>query len=60
VTILITGYAEEMSDLISQTLGENAYACLTKPLDMFELLKFLREVAVSQKNGTTVKPRARE
>ncbi len=42
VAIFITGYAQEMADLIQQTLDETAQACLTKPLDMAQLLGLLK------------------
>ncbi len=44
VTILISGYAEEMHELIQQTLNEKAHTCLTKPLDMKRLLGLLEAV----------------
>ncbi|MBR9979582.1 MAG: response regulator [Desulfatitalea sp.] len=45
VTILITGYAEEMKALIGKVLSENADTVLTKPLDMRQLLQRLAPVA---------------
>lgn len=44
VTIVITGYAQEMSDLIQEILDETAQTCLTKPLDMGQLLGLLKEI----------------
>jgi len=49
VTIVMTGYAEEMRDLIDQTLSENAHTCLTKPFN-FELLNKLLDEIISAKN----------
>lgn len=44
ITIIVTGYAEEMAKPIDQTLDENAYALLTKPIEMENLIKLLEEV----------------
>ncbi|RJR47263.1 MAG: response regulator [Desulfobacteraceae bacterium] len=50
VTILITGYWAEFSDLISQAISESAYACINKPMDMKRLLGLLEEV-LAEKAG---------
>jgi len=42
--ILVTGYRDEVSDLIEQALSKNAMACLSKPLDISILLQMLREI----------------
>ena len=51
VTIIMTGYSEEMQDLIDQTMNENAYVCLRKPLDMEQLLHLLKKAYDGRKNG---------
>jgi CheY-like chemotaxis protein len=56
VTILMTGYAEELGDLINQAVSENAYTYLTKPIDMNELLELLNKVSLDKKAGTLEKP----
>lgn len=56
VTILMTGYAEELSDLINQAVSENAYTCLPKPIDMNELLLLLNKVSMDKRAGTIEKP----
>ena len=56
VTILMTGYAEEMRDVISQTISENAYTYLTKPIDMNELLSLLKKVSLDKRAGIIDKP----
>ncbi|UCF92966.1 MAG: response regulator [Desulfobacterales bacterium] len=51
VTILITGYAEELADLIRQTIDENTYTCVKKPIDMNMLLELLKEVSWGRSQG---------
>jgi len=51
VTIIITGYTQEMADLIQQTLDETAQTCLTKPLDMAQLLGLLKEISAAKRDG---------
>ncbi len=51
VAIIVTGYAQEMADLIQQTLSEEACTCLTKPLDMAQLLGLLKEIFVAKRDG---------
>jgi DNA-binding NtrC family response regulator len=55
VTIIITGYAEEMGELITQALNENAYTCLRKPLEMGELFGLLKEICSRKSKGTVQK-----
>ncbi len=56
VTIIMTGFEEEMRHIIRKTLDENAYTCLPKPLDLAQLLKLLKEVYAAKKDGTYKKP----
>jgi DNA-binding NtrC family response regulator len=48
VTIIITGYAEEFSDLITQTINESAYVCVKKPIEIDKLLSLLEEVSADK------------
>jgi two-component system, NtrC family, response regulator HydG len=48
-TIIITGYAEEYSDLIKQAINENAYICIKKPVEIKSLLGILKKIS-SEKN----------
>ena len=50
VTIVITGYAQEMADLIQLTLSESARICLTKPLDMGQMLGLLKEISAAKRD----------
>jgi two-component system, NtrC family, response regulator HydG len=55
VTIIMTGYAEEMQELIDQTLSEDAYTCLRKPLKIEALIKLLDEVSEAKQKGVVTK-----
>lgn len=56
VTIVITGYAQEMADLIQEILDETAQTCLTKPLDMAQLLGLLKEISAASGDEIQCKP----
>ena len=56
ITIILTGYSKEMSDLIDQTLNENAYTFLTKPIQVPELLDLLKQVIKAREKGNLQKP----
>jgi DNA-binding NtrC family response regulator len=44
VVIVITGYQQEMSDLIQKALQESVYLCLEKPVNMDELISLLDKI----------------
>jgi DNA-binding NtrC family response regulator len=44
VTILMTGYPLEMSDLVQEALNKDAYTCLYKPLNIEEMLILINEI----------------
>ena len=44
VAIIITGYREEMKELVGQALKRNAYTCLEKPLNMDKLVSLLERI----------------
>jgi len=54
VVIIITGYRQEMSELIERALRENVYTCLEKPIDMDRLVSLLGQIK-AQKNSATLK-----
>ncbi len=54
VAIIITGYAQEMAEFIQLTLSESARICLTKPLDMAQLLGLLKEIFVNRGQPLTI------
>lgn len=55
-TIIITGYAEEMRDLVSQAINENVYTMLPKPINVKQLLQLLERITEDQKEGRIRKP----
>jgi len=52
VTVIITGYAEEMKDLVDQCMRENAFTYLTKPLDMPGLIDLVKQITTEKTHGT--------
>lgn len=44
VAIMMTGYRQEMNDLVKQALENSAYICLEKPLDMDEVLQLISDI----------------
>jgi DNA-binding NtrC family response regulator len=56
ITIIVTGYAEEMDELIHQALDENVYTFLTKPLELEKLFAIIREVLHGKECGANQKP----
>ena len=44
VAIMITGYRQEMAELVEEALRNHAYTCLYKPIDMEELLGLVDEI----------------
>ena len=44
VTIMMTGYREEMADLVEKAMKNSAYACLYKPIDMEKLLGLVSDI----------------
>ena len=56
VVIIITGYRQEMSELVQRALQENVYACLEKPINMDGLLSLLEQIGEQKDTGTPEKP----
>lgn len=44
VAIMMTGYRQEMTDLVEEALNNNAYACIYKPLDIEKFLMLIEEI----------------
>ena len=44
VAIMMTGYRQEMNDLVQQALENNAYICLEKPFDMDDILQLISDI----------------
>ena len=51
ITILMTGYREEMNDFVNQALQNGAYTCLYKPFDMDKVIKLINEVSKQKDNN---------
>lgn len=48
VVIMMTGYRQEVTELVEEALKNNAYTCLYKPLDMEILLKIIDNILKSK------------
>jgi two-component system response regulator HydG len=46
VAIIVTGFAQELSELVDEALLTSCYSCLTKPLDMAQVFEIICEVKV--------------
>jgi two-component system response regulator HydG len=44
VAVLMTGFRQEMAELVDEALNSNAYTCLYKPLNMSDLLQLTSEI----------------
>jgi DNA-binding NtrC family response regulator len=44
VAIMMTGYRQEVTDLVKEALNNNAYTCLYKPLDMPDVLRLVNQI----------------
>jgi len=54
--IVITGYLQEMGDLIQKALQESAYVCMEKPVNMDKLISLLDKVKDQNVKGVLPKP----
>ena len=50
IAIIMTGYYEEMADLVQQAIEKGAYTCLHKPFNMDEVVNMLEQL-VERKKG---------
>ncbi|MCX6353471.1 MAG: response regulator [Candidatus Aureabacteria bacterium] len=55
--VLMTGYREEMGDLVQQALDQSAYTCLYKPFDPREALVLIEEISKARKRSPKMKKR---
>ena len=44
VAVMMTGYRQEVAELIEEAVSNHAYTCLHKPLEMAELLRLVEEI----------------
>lgn len=47
--IIITGYKEEMQDLLKQAMSRGAYVCIYKPFDPQKIVEIVEEIARNKK-----------
>jgi DNA-binding NtrC family response regulator len=55
IAVIVTGYQQEMSNLIKQALEHSVYACLEKPVDLDKLVSLLERIREQKKKGTLCK-----
>lgn len=56
VTIIVSGYAQEMDSLIMQAMKENAHTFLRKPVDMGRMLSLVEGICSAIRHDTYHKP----
>ena len=44
IAIMMTGYRQEMAELVQEAINNNAYTCLYKPLDIEILLELIDKI----------------
>ncbi len=54
--IIITGHRADYSEMVQQTIQQNAYTCLEKPINMDMLISLIGEIEEQKKKGTIIKP----
>lgn len=56
ITILMTGFAEEMGEMVRKAIDESAYTMLPKPIDIQQLLSLIQQITIDKKKGMIKKP----
>ena len=54
--VMMTGYRQEVEELMEEALAESAYTCLYKPLDMDKVIALIEEISRQKTSGTLRKP----
>lgn len=54
--VMMTGYRQEVKELVEEALAESAYACLYKPLDMDKVIALVKEIVRQKITGPLGKP----
>ncbi len=54
--IIITGFKDEMDDLVHQTIEKSAYTCLEKPIDFEQLFSLIERIGRQKAAGAIEKP----
>ncbi len=55
IAVIVTGFSQELGDIVEKALWSSAYACLNKPLDMAQILKLVDDV-LTKKNAARSSP----
>jgi len=50
LVMMMTAYRQEMNQLVSESINNNAYTCIYKPFDMVEILEMVEGI-VNRKGG---------
>ena len=56
VAVAITGYRQEMSELVQRAIEKSVYTCLEKPVDMDRLFALLEQIEAQRRSGEIRKP----
>ena len=51
IAVMVTGYREEMNELVQSAIDENAYTCLYKPLELSNVLQLIDNVLRRKKSA---------
>ena len=54
--VMMTGYRQEVAELVDEALRSSAYTCLYKPLDIDKLVTLVKELSGQRREGTLRKP----
>lgn len=54
--VMMTGYRQEVADLVEVALRGSAYTCLYKPMDMDDIIALVEEISRQRLIGTVSKP----
>ena len=54
--VMMTGYRQEVKELVEEALSESVYTCLYKPLDMDKVVALIEEISGQKTGGTLRKP----
>ena len=52
IAIMVTGYREEMDELVQSALNNSAYTCLFKPLELSNVLQLIDDILRRKRSGS--------
>jgi len=56
VVVIITGYSQDMGDIVEDALEKSVYTCLEKPVNMDQLISLLHQIEEQKAKGELKKP----